>query len=186
MGNLKQINIRNRTYYFYINIIDIEEFNLSLLKIDKKSYKDIDIYYIGYITIKKIGGCENIYSVNPLYLIIGEVDGHMEWNSIECEKNESKYLVFDSADENKEVLKKFTELWDGIKNEIETINDGKKGEYGKDLTKIKFNTDDNLLLNKPLKLNLLTIIVRCIFEEDGKLYPQLYLGDCLYQLSKRR
>ena len=169
MGNLKQINIRNRTYYFYINIIDIEEFNLSLLKIDKKSYKDIDIYYIGYITIKKIGDCENIYSVNPLYLIIGKVDGHIE------EKNGSKYLVFDSTDENKEVLKKYTELWDGIKNEIETINGGKKGEYGKDFMKIKFNTDDNLPLNKPLKLHLLTIIVRCIFEEDGKFYPQLYL-----------
>ena len=81
MGNIKQINIKNRTYYFHNNIINIEEFNSSLLKIDKKSYKDIDIYYIGYITIKKIGDCENIYSVNPLYLIIGKVDGH-----IECKK----------------------------------------------------------------------------------------------------
>ena len=119
MGKVKQIEIKNRTYYFYNDIINIEEFNSSLLKIDKKSYKDIDIYYIGYITIKKIGDCENIYSVNPLYLIIGKVDGHIE------EKNGSKYLVFDSTDENKEVLKKYTELWDGIKNEIETINGGK-------------------------------------------------------------
>ena len=108
------------------------------------------------------------------------------------ESNGSKYLVFDStelhsagvhsADENKEVLKKYRELWDGIKNEIETINGGKKGEYGKDFMKIKFNTDDNLPLNKPLKLHLLTTIVRCIFEEDSKFYPQLYLDDCLYEL----
>ena len=63
--------------------------------------------------LKKIDDYENIYSVNPLYLIIDEVDGHIE------EKNESKYLVFDSTDENKEVLKKYTELWNGIKNEIE-------------------------------------------------------------------
>ena len=151
MGKVKQIEIKNRTYYFYNDIINIEEFNSSLLKIDKKSYKDIDIYYIGYITIKKIGDCENIYSVNPLYLIIGKVDGHIE------EKNGSKYLVFDSTDENKEVLEKYTELWDGIKNEIETINGGKKGEYGKKILKIKFNINDNLLLNKPLKLHLLTI-----------------------------
>ena len=48
--------------------------------------------------------------------------------------------------------------------------------------KIKFNTDDNLPLNKPLKLHLLTIIVRCIFEEDSKFYPQLFLDDCLYEL----
>ena len=112
MGKAKQIEIKNRTYYFYNDIINIEEFNSSLLKIDKKSYKDIDIYYIGYITIKKIGGCENIYSVNPLYLIIGEVDGHIE------EKNGSKYLVFDSMDENKEVLKKYTEIWNGIRMKL--------------------------------------------------------------------
>ena len=80
----------------------------------------IDIYYIGYITKKKIGDCENIYSVNPLYLIIGKVDGNIE------EKNGSKYLVFDSTDKNKEVLKKYTELWNGIKNGTETINGGKK------------------------------------------------------------
>ena len=75
MGKVKQIEIKSRTYYFYNDVINIEEFNSSLLKIDKKSYKDIDIYYIGYITIKKIGDWENIYSVNPLYLIIGKVDG---------------------------------------------------------------------------------------------------------------
>ena len=157
MGKVKQIEIKNRTYYFYNDIINIEEFNSSLLKIDKKSYKDIDIYYIGYITIKKIGDCENIYSVNPLYLIIGKVDGHIE------EKNGSKYLVFDSADENKEVLKKYTELWDGITNKIKTINGGKKGEYGKDFMKIKFDRDDNLSLKKQLKLHMLTIIVRSVF-----------------------
>ena len=145
-----------------------------------------DIYYIGYITIKKDGDCENIYSVNPLYLIIGKVDGYIECNSTECkfpeEKNKRKYLVFGSIDENKEVFKKDTELWDGIKNEIETINGGKNGEYGKDFMKITFNTDDNFPLNKPLKLQLLTIIVICIFEEDGKFYPQFYLDDCLYEL----
>ena len=66
------------------------------------------------------------------------------------QKNGSKYLVFDSTDENKEVLKKYTELWDGIKNEIQTINGGEKGEHGKNFMKIKFNTDGNLPLNKPL------------------------------------
>ena len=85
-GKVRQIEMKNRTYYFYNNIINIEEFNSSLLKIDKKSYKDIDIYYIGHITNKKIGDCENIYIVNTLYLRIGKVDGHIECNSVECEK----------------------------------------------------------------------------------------------------
>ena len=91
--------------------------------------KGIDIYYIGYITIKKIPDYENIYSLIPLYLIIGNVDGHIECNSAECnsikEKNKSKYLVFDSTDESKEVLKKYRELRDGIKNETETIDSSK-------------------------------------------------------------
>ena len=67
MATVKQINIKNRTYYFYNDIIDLESFDSSLLKLDKKSYKDIGIYNIGYITIKKIGDCKNIYSVNSLY-----------------------------------------------------------------------------------------------------------------------
>ena len=69
MGEVKQINIKNRTYYFYNNI-SIKNFYAKLLKIDKKSYKDIGIYNIGYITKKKSVDCENIYSVNPLYLFI--------------------------------------------------------------------------------------------------------------------
>ena len=110
MEKVKQIEIKNRTYYFYNNIITTEEFNSRLLKIDKKLDKDIDIYYIRYIKIKKIGDCENIYSVNALYLINGKLDGRIEWNSVEYEKNKSKYLVFDPTDEKKEVLKKYREL----------------------------------------------------------------------------
>ena len=81
MGKVKQVQIKSRTYYFYNDIINIEEFNLGLLKIDKKLYRDIDICYIGYITIKKTVDCKNIYNVNPLYLIIGKVDGHIEEHS---------------------------------------------------------------------------------------------------------
>ena len=75
MGKEKEINIKNQTYYFFDDIIDIRNFHSNLLKIDKKSYKDIDIYYIGYITIKKFNDCENIHSVNPLYLIIHSATG---------------------------------------------------------------------------------------------------------------
>ena len=99
MGKVKQIEIKNRTYYFYNDKINLRNFESNSLKIDKKHYKGIDIYYIGYITIKKIGDCENIHSVNPLYLLINHASGYIE------EKNGNKYLIFDSADENKEVLK---------------------------------------------------------------------------------
>ena len=111
-----------------------------------------------------------------MYLIIGKVDGHIE------ENNGNKYLVFDSTDENKEVLKKHSDVWDGIKNKIKAINGGEKNDYEKDYMKIKFNSDDDLPLNKPLKFHNMTITIRSVFEEDGKLYPQLFLDDTSYEL----
>ena len=158
MEKVKQINIKNWTYYFYNNIIDLKNFDARLLKVDKKDYNEIDIYYIGYVTVKKIANCNNINSVNPLYLMINEMIGHFE------EKNENKYLVLDEIDENKEVLNKYEEVWEGIKKEIETINGGKKIEYGKDFKKIRFESNDDLPLNKPIKLCLLTIIIRSVLS----------------------
>ena len=95
MGEIKEIMIKSRTYYFYNDIIDLKHFESRLIKIDKKSHKNINIYYIGYIKIKKIDDYESIYSVNPLYLRINHVNGYIE------DKNGIKYLVFDSADEKK-------------------------------------------------------------------------------------
>ena len=77
MGNIKEINIKNRTYYFFDDMINIKNFDSNLLKIDKKLYKNIDIYYIGYITMKD-SDYVKINSVKPLYLIIGEADGYIE------------------------------------------------------------------------------------------------------------
>ena len=119
---------------------------------------------IGYITIKD-SDYVKINSANPLYLIIDEVDGHFE------EKNGNKYLILDSTDKNKEVLIKCTKLWDEIKNSVEKLN-SKLGEYGKDFMKTRFNSDDKLPLDKTLKLRNTTIIIRSVFEEDGKYYPQ--------------
>ena len=98
MGEVKQINIKNRTYYFY-NMINLKDFDSNLLKPDKKHYKGINIYYIGYITIKKIDDCGSIYNANPLYLQVNHANGYIE------EKNGNKYLIFDSTDENKELIK---------------------------------------------------------------------------------
>ena len=125
MGKVKQINIKNRTYYFYNDQINLKDFDARLLKVDKKDYKEIDIYYFGYVTVKKIVNCNNINSLNPLYLMSDKMIGHFK------EKNGKKYLVLDGLDENKEVSKKYKEVWDGIKKEIETVNGGKKIEYGK-------------------------------------------------------
>ena len=99
------------------------------------------------------------------------------------EKNGNKYLIFDdSVDEKKELLKKYIDVWDGIKYEIKTINDGKENHYEKNHMKIKFNSDDDLPLNQPLNFYAMTIIIISVFEEDSKLYLQLLLDDILYEL----
>ena len=136
MGEAKQINIKDQSYYLYRNLIDLKDFDAEFLKIDKKSYKNIDIYDIGYSAFIKINDYWSNFTVDPLYLDIAHASGYIECNSIECnsieEKNGKKYLVLDDIDENKEVLKKYEEVWEGIKKEIETINGGEKIEYGKD------------------------------------------------------
>ena len=94
MGETKELNIKNQTYYYFDDTINIRKFNSDLLKIDKKSHRDFDIFYIGYITTKKfenLSDYKNIHSVNPLYLIIHSATGYFK------EKNGEKYLVLNSS-----------------------------------------------------------------------------------------
>ena len=98
------------------------------------------------------------------------------------EKNANEYLIFDSTDENKELLKKYNDVWNGIKNKIEEVSSG-ECDYEKNYMKIKFNSDDDLPLRKPLKFHSMTIIIRSVFEEDGKLCAQVFLADTLCELN---
>ena len=167
--------IKNQTYYFCNYIIAIEAFDSSMLKLDKKSYEDLDIYNIGCVTVKKIGYGYGINSENPLYLHINNVNGYIE------QINEDKYLVFDVTYENKESLKRYDDVFNGIMGKIRNIDDDWL-EYAKDYMKIKFNSDDNLPLNKPWKFYNMTVTIRCVFEEDTKLYLQVFLDEALYSL----
>ena len=90
-------------------------------------------------------------------------------------KNGNQYLIFgDYASENKALIKKYADVWDGIKNEIKAINSGEENNYGRDYTKIKFDTDDDFPLDKSLKFHVMTIFIRSVFEEGAKLYPQVF------------
>ena len=169
MRQVKEINIKNQAYHFFDDMTDTRNFHSNLLKIDKKSHKDIDIYHIGYITVKKFSDYENIHSVNPLYLIIHRATGYFKG------KNGEKYLIIDST-------VKYEEIFSGIRSEIKTLNELKELFYEKNYAKISVNTGDDLPLNKSLKFPTLTIIIRCVFQEGKKLYPQIYLDECLYEL----
>ena len=166
------MNIKNRTYHFYNDLINIKIFEASNLKLNKKTSMGLDIYYIDYVGKKPEW---NVNSVNPLYLMINRIDGFIE------EKNGVKYLTISDTDKNNAVFKKYNEVFDGIKYHIKNMNNN-DSEYDKDCIKFKFNTDDNIPLNKELHFSTITVIIRCVFEKDGKYYPQVYLGECLYQV----
>ena len=133
MGRTRQINIKNRTYYFYNDPINLKDFDVRLLKVDKKNYKEIDIYYIGYVTVEKIANRNNINRVNPLYLMIDKMIGHFE------EKNGNKYLVLDDVDENKEVSKKLKKFGKVLKKRLKRLMAAKKLNMGKTLKKLGLN-----------------------------------------------
>ena len=114
--------------------------------------------------------------MNCLYLRSNHASRYIE------QINGNKYLIFDSKDGNKELLKKYNDVFDEIRGKIKEVSNDEY-DYEKDYMKIKFNSDDDLPLNKPLKFHLMTISIRSVFEEDGKLYPQVFLDDTLYELN---
>ena len=134
----KQINLKNRSYYFWNDQIWINNFDAKNLKLDKKSVMDINIYLNG-----------------------------------------NKYLNITLTDNNNDVLIKYAEVWSGIKDQIKKINNDSVVGYDKDYMKIKFDSDDNLPLNKVLKFHAVIIIISSVFERDGKYYPQIFLDDAL-------
>ena len=163
------------TYYYFDDMIDIKKFESNFLKINKKSHRDFDIYYIGYLTVKKFNNCnddcdyENICSVNPLYLIFHSAAGYFK------KQNGEKYLILDP-------IEKYKEVFSGIKSVIEMISSGEKLFYQKHYATIGVNTDYGVPLDKQQKFLWLIIIIRCIFQNGKKLYPQIYLDECLYEL----
>ena len=110
-----------------------------------------------------------------MYLGITRANGYIE------DKGINKYLVFDSTDEIKELRKNYNNVFNGIRNKIREI-DNNECDYEKDYMKIKFNSNDDLALNKSLKFRLMTITIRHVIEEDGKFYPQVFLDDTLHEL----
>ena len=131
-------------------------------------FTTLDILQLEKLMIVKI-------FINPLYLIIAHASGYIE------EKGVNIYLIFDSTDENKELLKKYNDILNGIKCKIKEVSSDEY-DYKKDYMKIKFNSDDHVPLNKPLKLHNVTITIRSVFEEDGKLYLQVFLDEALYEV----
>ena len=126
----------------------------------------------------------NIDSENRLYLIFNNVNTYIECNSIE-ESNEDKYLIFASTNKNKKVFKKFTEIWDEIKNQIETINGGESIKYKKDFMKIRFESNGDLPLGKILSIPAMMVVVKSVFQKGNEYYTQVYLHERGYKFESK-
>ena len=169
---IRQLNIERKAYYFYNDLINIKKLNSNNLKLDKKSGLGNNGYYIGYIKKKPQW---NVNSVNLLYLMINRIKDYFE------EKDGDKYLIISS--ENGDIMQKYQEVFGGIKEVIKKINDySQQIKYDGNYMKIKFNTDDNIPLNKIIYFPRITIIIRSVTQKDDKYYPQFFLDECLYEL----
>ena len=122
----------------------------------------MDIYYINYIQ-------ENFNSSNPLCVKINSATGYSK------EKNDDKYLILDSK-------KEYESVWSEIKSEIKRINGGEEVFYEKSYCKVSINTEDDLPLKESLKFLTLTVNINLVLQANNKLYPQIYLDDCFYEL----
>ena len=147
MGTTKEINIKNGTYYFYNDIIDFGEFDESKIKVDKKDFNDIDIYYLGYEYQKKITECNVIKSINQLYLRIVYIKGQFQKG-----KDDAWYLVISDKDD---VYKKLVDIFKSIKNKI-TEKTFDALEYDKEYMKIKFEINNIFPTDKDVNIHLAT------------------------------
>ena len=191
----KQLDIKNRSYYLYNDLINLPNFSMNNLKLDKKTWRDIDIYYIGYVDKNKP---ENwfVNSVNLLYLMI---------NRVFCfvgEENGVKYLKIDKGNKKIEdsILSLWNEVFTGIKHYIKKLimnvkhflnvkdlhtvkNLSKiKFNYGENYDRIKFISNDDLPIGKLIHFPTITVTIRCVFKKEDFFYPQVHLDDALYQL----
>ena len=141
-NEFKDISIKNRTYCFFNDIINIKTFDPNKIKLDENSYKNILIYYNGYVTIKD-SKYVKMNCVYPLYLIIGKANGYFE------KLNKNRYLTLVPTNASKEIIKKCEELWSKIKDLIRSITKN-SDNYDEIYMKLKFNQDDDLSLNRTI------------------------------------
>ena len=172
---LKSLKIKNESYYFWNDMVYLNEFDPNLVKVNKRELRiNRDIYYIGYEMNK---AQYNINSVKRLYLIVKDLVGNVE----KIKGSEDRYLVIDES--NKEVINVFDKLFDFIEKKIKDDN---KVNFGGDAkiigyNKLRFSSDVDLPLDKPIKFHSLIIVVNCVVCKVNKLYPEIYLDEGIFR-----
>ena len=151
---------------------NIDDFDSSLLNIDKIAFEGYELimYDIKYI--------KNLNRLNTLYLVFNNLDAYIEKSGV------NRYLIFASTEKNTLILENYTKLWDEIREQIELIIDNEVTKYSKDFTKIRFKTNDDLPLNKIINIPVCVVIVSSIFKEDNEYHKQVLLHDFCYEYEE--
>ena len=170
---VRQLDIKDKTYYFYNDLTNALHFNLINLKLDKTKWKDIDIYYVAYVDKNKPEDWK-VKSVNPLYLMI---------NKVFCSVGEENGIKHLKIEKNHcdPVLNKWNLVFDSIKHRIKEISN-EEVNFKEGFNEIEFISEDPLRLNKLIYFPTLTVVIKCIFKKGDVFYPQVYLDYALYQL----
>ena len=164
---IKQLNIRSDNCYFYNDLVNLKDFDPSFIKLEEsETANNIFIYHVNYA------------GKHLLRLYIRGLDGYFTEEKREGWSN--KYLNITLTDSNDCVSINYANVWKVIRDDINKINNGVEGEYGKDLMKINVNSDDDLPLNKVMKFHVLTFVVRYVFKKGNEYRPHIFLTDCLY------
>ena len=169
MITIRGINIKDCPFYFFTSMTNIKNFNPNFVNVNKTSFEkntNCDIYEIQYF--------KQFDSKNFLYLIFNNVGAYIKFNPTE-DDSETKYLVFPFKDKNREALENYTQLWGEIKDKIETINGGNLIESGKNFMKARFESNDDLPLNKILNIPVCIITVNSVFQAGNNSYTQVSL-----------
>ena len=166
------MNIKNKKYLICNYLIDIEKFDPNLLDVEKKESIGANIYYVEYIR----GWPDETITASPIYLHTDELFEYID------KINDKKYLNISLTPGNGDILLTYEKMWNDIRKGIKEVNDGKDVEYDKNLKIIKFECDDDLPLDKLLKLNGLVIIIRHVIEINKMYYSQIFLENCLYEV----
>ena len=169
---IENINL-NHTYYFFK---DIKKIDPNLLSINKKCMKNTDavVYEIKYIMMQSIDN-QNIDREVPLCLSFSYVDAYI------IEEDENKYLIFALTENNKEVLELYKKLWSETKKQVKTINSGKSIKYKNDFMKIRFDSYDDLPLDKISCFSILDILRESVVQIKNEHYPQIYINECKHE-----
>ena len=163
-----RLYIEDSSYLLGGELIDILDFDRADLKLDKKNWKDLTIYYINYVNKNK----QPVDSTNQLYLSIDNVSGYIS------EENGEKFLTINKEDS---VSEKYNSVFSALKDFIAS-KEGKSITFNDGYDRMKFLSNADLLLDRLLYFTELTVVIRCVFKQKDLLYPQVYLDKGRYQL----